>query len=86
MPNKTRDSIPALVLAVLARVYELAGGRTYPSYVDSSTLDLIDAGDVVDLLIYYAELNGWLVATGEPPKIVAITADGVRLLAECGLI
>jgi hypothetical protein len=86
MPNKTRDSIPALVLAVLARVYELAGGRTYPWYVDSSTLDLIDAGDVVDLLIYYAELNGWLVGTGEPPKIVAITADGVRLLAECGLI
>jgi hypothetical protein len=86
MPNKTRDSIPALVLAVLAKVYELSGGRAHPWFVDSSTLDLIDAGDVVDLLIYYAELNGWLVGAGEPPKIVAITADGVRLLADCGLI
>jgi len=64
MPNKTRDNIPALVLAVLAKVYELSGGRTHPWYVDSSTIDLIDSGDVVDLLTYYAELSGWLVGRG----------------------
>jgi hypothetical protein len=62
------------------------GGQANPWYVDSSTLDLIDAGDSVDSLIYYAEVSGWLVGAGEPPKIVAITADGIRLLAECGLI
>jgi hypothetical protein len=82
----TRNIIPALVLAVLAKVYEFSGGQMYPWYVDSSTLDLVDAGDIVDSLVYYAEVNGWLVGAGEPPKIVSITADGVRLLAECGLI
>jgi hypothetical protein len=85
MANKTHR-IPALVLALLAKVYELSGGQAHPWYVDSSALDLIDAGDSVDSLIYYAEVNGWLVGTGEPPKIIAITADGIRLLAECGLI
>jgi hypothetical protein len=34
MPKKTRDSIPALVLEVIARVYELSGHRTQPWYVD----------------------------------------------------
>jgi hypothetical protein len=44
------------------------------------------APDSVDSSIYYAEVSGWLVGAGEPPKSVAITADGVRLLEECGLI
>ena len=86
MPKQTRDSIPALVLAVIAQVYELAGHRTQPWYVDRSALDLVDATDGVDSSIYYAEVSGWLVGAGEPPKSVAITADGVRLLEECGLI
>jgi len=86
MANKTRDSIPALVLAVLAKVYELSGGQTHPWYVDSSTLDLIDGADSLDSLISFAELSGWLVGAGEPPTIIAITADGVRLLEECELI
>jgi hypothetical protein len=86
MPKQTRDSIPALVLAVIAQVYELAGHRTQPWYVDRSALDLVDATDGVDSSIYYAEVSGWLVGAGEPPQGVAITADGVRLLEECGLI
>lgn len=40
----------------------------------------------MDSSIYYAEVSGWLVGAGEPPKSVAVTADGVRLLEECGSI
>jgi hypothetical protein len=81
-----RDDIPALVIAMVTQVYEVAEGRTQPWYVDRSTLSLSDAPDGVDSAIYYAEVSGWLVGAGEPPKSVAITADGVRLLEECGLI
>jgi hypothetical protein len=81
-----RNDIPALVLAMVAQVYEVAQGRTQPWYVDRSTLSLSHASDGVDSAIYYAEVSGWLVGAGEPPKSVAITADGVRLLEECGLI
>jgi len=86
MAKQPRDSIPALVLAVIAQVYELSGHRTQPWYIDRAALDLGHASDSVDSSIYYAEVSGWLVGAGEPPKIVAITADGVRLLADCGLI
>jgi hypothetical protein len=86
MVKRKRDSIPALVLEVIAQVYELSGHRTQPRYIDRSTLDLGHASDSVNSSIYYAELSGWLVGAGEPPQSVAITADGVRLLEECGLI
>jgi hypothetical protein len=86
MPKQPRDSIPALVLAVIVQVYELSGHRTQPWYVERSALDLVDATDSVDSAIYFAEVSGWLVGAGEPPKSVAITADGVQLLEECGLI
>jgi hypothetical protein len=86
MAKQPRDSIPALVLAVIAQVSELSGHRTQSWYVDRSALDLVDATDSVDSAIYYAEVSGWLVGAGEPPQSVAITADGVRLLEECGLI
>ena len=86
MARRTRDSIPASVLAVIAQVYEVAEGRIQPWYVDRSTLVLADATDGVNAAIYYAEVSGWLVGAGEPPLSVAITADGVRLLEECGLI
>ena len=86
MAKQPRDSIPALVLEVVAQVYELSGHRTQPWYIDSSALDLDQASDSVNSSIYYAEISGWLVGAGEPPQSVAITADGVRLLEECGLI
>jgi hypothetical protein len=86
MVKRKRDSIPALVLEVIAQVYELSGRRTQPWYIDRSALDLGHASDSVDSSIYYAEVSGWLVGAGEPPKSAAITADGVRLLEECGLI
>jgi hypothetical protein len=86
MAKKTRDSIPALVLEVIAQIYELSGHRTQPWYIDRAALHLGHASESVDSSIYYAELSGWLVGAGEPPKSVAITADGVRLLEECGLI
>ena len=86
MPKQPRDGIPALVLEVIAQVYELSGRRTQPWYIDRSALDLGPASDSVDSSIYYAEVNGWLVGAGEPPQSVAITDDGVRLLEECGLI
>jgi hypothetical protein len=86
MPKQTRDTIPALVLEVIARVYELSGRRTQPWYIDRAALDLGHASESVDSSIYYAEVSGWLVGAGEPPKSVAITADGVRLLEECGVI
>ena len=86
MAKQPRDSIAALVLAVIAQVYELSGHRIQPWYIDRSTLDLGQASDSVNSSIYYAEVSGWLVGAGEPPQSVAITADGVRLLEECGLI
>jgi hypothetical protein len=86
MPKQTRDGIPALVLAVVAQVYELSGHRTQPWYIDRAALDLGHASDSINSSIYYAEVSGWLVGAGEPPLSVAITADGVRLLEECGLI
>jgi hypothetical protein len=85
MHRKTRDGIPALVLEVIARVYELAERRTQPWYIDRAALDLGHASESLDSSIYYAEVSG-LVGAGEPPQSVAITADGVRLLEECGLI
>jgi hypothetical protein len=81
-----RTSESALVLEVIARVYELAERRTQPFYIDRAALDLGHASDSVDSSIYYAEVSGWLVGAGEPPKSVAVTADGVRLLEECGFI
>ena len=64
-------------------------GRASPRSLfrdDPRPLDLGHASDSVNSSIYYAEVSGWLVGAGEPPKSVAITADGVRLLEECGLI
>ena len=86
MAKQTRDGVPALVLAVIAQVYEVAERRIQPWYVDRSTLVLADATDGVNAAIYYAEVSGWLVGAGEPPLSVAITSDGVRPLEECGLI
>ena len=86
MPKQTRDTIPALVLEVIARVYVLSGRRTQPWCIDRAALDLGHAPDSVDSSMYYAEVSGWMVGAGEPQKSVAITADGVRLLEECGLI
>jgi hypothetical protein len=86
MSKKTRDSIPAWVSRSIARIYELAERRTRPWYIDRSALDLGHASESVDSWTYYAEVSGWLVGAGEPPKSVAVTADGVRLLEECGLM
>ena len=84
--KRKRDSIPALVLEVIVQVYEFAERRTQPWYIDRAVLDLGHASDSVDFSIYYAEVSSWLVGAGEPPKSVAIAADGVRLLEDCGLI
>ena len=78
--------IPTLVLEVIARVYELAERRTQPWYIDRAALDLGHASESVDSSIYYAEVSGWLAGAGEPPKSVAVTADGGGLLEECGFI
>ena len=86
MAKQKSDNIQALVLAVVTQVYELAGHRTQPWYVDRSALDLAHTTDSVNSEIYHAEVSGWLVGAGEPPQSVAITAEGVRLLEECGLI
>ncbi len=80
------EDIPALVLAVIAKVYELSGRRTQPWYISRSAVELVDAADAVNSAIYYAEVRGWLVGSGEPPNGVAITADGVELLKELGMI
>jgi hypothetical protein len=69
-----------------ARVYELADRRTQPWYINRAALDLGHASESVDSSISYAEVRGWLVGAVEPPKSVAVTADGVRLLEECGFI
>ena len=86
MPKQPRDNIPPLVLAIVAQVYELSGHRIQPWYIDRSALGPNQSSDSVASSISYAEVSGWLVGAGEPPNSVAITADGVRLLEECGLI
>jgi hypothetical protein len=86
MAKQTRDGIPPLVLAVIAQVYEVAERRIQPWYIERPAIVVADAADGVNAAIYYAEVSGWLVGAGEPPLSVAITADGVRLLEECGLI
>ena len=58
MAKQPRDTIPALVLEVIARVYELSGHRTQPWYVDRAALDLGHASESLDSSIYYAELSG----------------------------
>ena len=84
--KRKRDSIPALVLEVIARVYEFAERRTQPWYIDRAALNLGHPPESVDSSIYYAEVSGCWWALVNPRKSVAITADGVRLLEECGFI
>ncbi len=86
MAKSKSENIPALVLAVIAKVYELAGRRMQPWYVSRSAIELVDAADAVNSAIYYAEVSGFLVGSGEPPQGVAITAAGVELLKERGMI
>ena len=42
MTKHKRDNVPALVLAVVTRVYEVAQGWTQPWYVDRTRLSLSD--------------------------------------------
>src|SRR3979411_1208787 len=80
MAKSKPEKIPALVLAVIAQVYELSGRRTQPWYISRSSIALFDDAEVASSAIYYAEVSGWLVGSGEPPRGVAITAAGVELL------
>jgi hypothetical protein len=61
MAKSRPEDIPALVLAVIAKVYELSGRRTQPWYISRSAVELVDAADAVNSAIYYAEVSGWLV-------------------------
>jgi hypothetical protein len=61
MVKRKRDSIPALVLEVIARVYEVAERRTQPWYIDRAALGLGRPTDSVDSSVYHAEVSGWLV-------------------------
>lgn len=87
MAKQKFDDVPALVLAVIAQVYETAAHRIQPWYVDRAAIQLADATvESVDSAIYHAEVSGWLVGAGEPPQSVAITTAGVKLLEERGMI
>jgi hypothetical protein len=81
MPKQPRDGIPALVLAVIAQVYQVAQHRTQPWYVDRSALDLVDATDSVDSAIYYAEVSGWLVGAGATGNSGSSYSNGVTFAA-----
>ena len=61
MAKSKPEKIPALVLAVIAQVYELSGRRTQPWYISRSAIELVDAADGANSAIYYAEVSGWLV-------------------------
>ena len=86
MAKRKVDDVPALVLAIIVQVYELTQDRPHPWYVDRSDLNLPHAADSVNSAIYYAEVSGWLVGAGEPPKGVSITSDGIQLLRNRQLI
>jgi hypothetical protein len=86
MTKRKGEDIPALVLAVIGQVYELAGHRPQPWYVSRSDLDLAHAADGVNSAIYYAEVSGWLVGAGEPAHGVSITPAGIKLLEDRGMI
>jgi len=75
MPKQRRDSIPALVLAVIAQVYELSGHRTQPWYIDRAVLDLGHASDSVNSSIYYAEVSGWLVGGRRCAAVSGVRVD-----------
>src|SRR5262245_55633029 len=81
-----RHEIPSAVLAVVLLVHQVANGRIQPWYIDRGALVAAGAPADADSAIYYAEVSGWLVGAREPPQAVAITPQGVRLLADCGLI
>jgi hypothetical protein len=83
---KQRDDIPGLVLAVVARIYELTGGRPQPWYVERSAIGIAAPVDGIAGAIYFGEVSGWLVGATEPPGGVAITPAGIQLLQERGLI
>jgi hypothetical protein len=86
MAKRKGEDIPALVLAVIAQIYELAGHRPQPWYVSRSELSLPHAADSVNSAVYYAEVSGWLVGAGEPAHGVSITPAGRKLLEDRGMI
>jgi hypothetical protein len=86
MARRKAEDIPALVFAVVARIHELTGHHALPWYVDRADLDIDNAGEGVTSAIYFAEVSGWLVGSGEPFRGVSITDAGIKLLEERGLI
>jgi hypothetical protein len=68
MVKRKRDSIPALVLEVIARVYEFAERRTQPWYIDRAALNLGRPPESVDSSIYYAEVSGCWWALVNPRR------------------
>lgn len=86
MAKRRDEDVPALVLAIVAQVYERTRHRPQPWYIDRAQLELPHSADGVNAAIYYAEVSGWLVGAGEPPLGVSITSDGIQLLKDRQLI
>jgi len=86
MAKRRAEDIPALVLAVVARIHELTGHHALPWFVERADVDIDNASEGVASAIYFAEESGWLVGSGAPFLGVSITDAGIKLLEERGLI
>ncbi len=71
------------VIALLSAVHEMTGRRRPPTWthVDKVQARLATANrDAVDAAIRVAVAKRWLQVAGDPPSLVSMTADGIKLL------
>ena len=71
------------VMALLAAVHEITGRRRPPTWthVDKVQGKLATGNrDAVDAAIRVAVARRWLQVAGDPPSMVSMMVDGIRLL------
>jgi len=71
------------VSSLLAAVRELTGRRPPPTWTHVDKIQLkLETGnrDAIDAAIRVAVARGWLRADGDPPALVTLTVDGIKLL------
>ena len=82
MADKMSDSVQFLI-SLLAAVREVTGRRPPPTWthVDKVQAKLGTTNiDAIDAAIRVAVKKGWLRSDGDPPKSIALTAAGIKLL------
>jgi hypothetical protein len=80
MAAKALRPPPPLVLRLLTAVHEAMPDGPAPQWVGVDTLQLRVDRIRLDQAIGLAATSGWLKTSGNPPKVVLITSDGIELL------